>query len=87
LVTKSAREIAPGDRLAKTPLVQELAYVPHAPAATIKGRVIAGPDETFSEIASLQVVVINRGRREGMEVGHVLALYPRQAARDPCQRS
>ena len=75
LVTKSAREIAPGDRLAKTPLVQELAYVPHAPAATIKGRVIAGPDETFSEIASLQVVVINRGRREGMEVGHVLALY------------
>jgi len=75
LVTKSAREIAPGDRLAKTPLVQELAYVPHPPAATIKGRVIAGPDETFSEIASLQVVVINRGRREGMEVGHVLALY------------
>jgi hypothetical protein len=75
LVTKTTREIAPGDRLAKTPLVQELAYVPHAPASMIKGRVIAGPDESFSEIASLQVVVINRGRREGMEVGHVLALY------------
>jgi hypothetical protein len=75
LLTKTAQEIAPGDRLAKTPAVQGLAYVPHAPDSPVKGRVIAGPSGTFSEIAPLQVVIINRGRREGMQIGDVLALY------------
>jgi len=75
LFTKSAQEIEPGDRLARTPATQSLAYVPHAPTSPVKGRVIAGPSETFSEIAPLQVVIINRGRREGMQVGDVLALY------------
>jgi hypothetical protein len=75
LVTKATREIAPGDRLARMPPAPALAYVPHAPAPQLKGRVMAGPEGRFSEIASLQVVVINRGRREGIEVGHVLALY------------
>jgi hypothetical protein len=75
LLTKAVQEIAPGDRLAKAPPTQSLSYVPHAPRNSIKGRVIAGPDDSVSEIGSLQVVIINRGRREGMEIGHVLALY------------
>jgi hypothetical protein len=75
LLTKAIQEIAPGDRLAKAPPSQSLSYVPHAPRNSIKGRVIAGPDDSVSEIGSLQVVIINRGRREGMEIGHVLALY------------
>lgn len=75
VLTKAVQEIAPGDRLARTPPVQALSYVPHAPASGIKGRIIAGPDDSVSEIAPHHVVVINRGRREGMEVGHVLALY------------
>jgi hypothetical protein len=75
LVTKATREIAPGDRLAKAPPAPALAYVPHAPQPQLKGRVMAGPEGRFSEIASLQVVVINRGRREGIEIGNVLALY------------
>jgi len=75
LLTKAVKEIAPGDRLAVPSPVQALSYVPHAPSSAIKGRVIAGPDDSVSEIASLQVVVINRGHREGMEIGHVLALY------------
>jgi hypothetical protein len=75
LLTKSVAEIAPGDRLAKSPPVEALSYVPHAPASMIKGRVIAGPGDTVTEIGSKQVVIINRGSREGMEIGHVLALY------------
>jgi hypothetical protein len=75
LLTKAIQEIAPGDRLAKTPASQSLSYVPHAPGNSIKGRVIAGPDDSVSEIGSKQVVIINRGSREGIEIGHVLALY------------
>ena len=75
LLTKAIQEIAPGDRLAKTPPSQSLSYVPHAPGNSIKGRVIAGPDGSVSEIGSRQVVIINRGSREGIEIGHVLALY------------
>ncbi len=75
LLTKATKEISPGDRLAKTPPAQGLYYVPHAPAGLIKGRVIAGPDDTVTEIGSKQIVIINRGSREGMEIGHVLALY------------
>jgi len=75
LLTKAVQEIAPGDRLAKTPPARALSYVPHAPASSIKGRVIAGPNDSVSEIGSKEIVIINRGSREGMEIGHVLALY------------
>ena len=75
LITKTAQEIAPGDRLARLPAVQGLAYVPHAPDSPVKARIIAGPSGTFSEIAPLQVVIINHGRREGTQIGDVLALY------------
>ncbi|HEX4985925.1 MAG TPA: LysM peptidoglycan-binding domain-containing protein [Burkholderiales bacterium] len=75
LLTHAVQEIVPGDRLAKVAAPQTMAYVPHAPASQIRGRVIAGPGDSVSEIASKQVVIINRGSREGMEIGHVLALY------------
>jgi hypothetical protein len=83
LMTKAVREIAPGDRLAKMPPAPGLSYVPHAPSSMIKGRVIAGPDNTVSEIAPMQVVVLNRGSREGIEIGHVLALYHDRTAVTP----
>jgi hypothetical protein len=75
LLTKATQEIAPGDRLARAPAAQPLSYVPHAPESQIKGRIIAGPDDSVSEIGSQFVVIINRGSRDGMEIGHVLALY------------
>ena len=75
VLTKATQEIAPGDRLAKVPMEKAPSYVPHAPASVIKGRVIAGPNDSFSEIGSKEIVIINRGRREGIEIGHVLALY------------
>ncbi len=83
ILTRSKQEIAPGDRLAKVAATQSLSYVPHAPSAKITGRIIAGPDDSFSEISSKQIVIINRGQREGMEVGHVLALYRDRPAVKP----
>jgi hypothetical protein len=75
VLTKAIQEIAPGDRLAKTQQALAMSYVPHAPAGQVKGRIIAGPNDSVSEIGSKEVVIINRGSREGMEIGHVLALY------------
>ncbi len=83
LLTKSIQEIVPGDRLARTPPAEALSYAPHAPPAEVKGRIIAGPDDSVSDIGPLQVVVINRGRREAMEVGHVMALYRDRPAVTP----
>ena len=49
-------------------------FVPHAPKAKTTGRIIAVM-EGVTQIGQHQVVVINKGKREGMEVGHVLAVY------------
>jgi hypothetical protein len=39
------------------------------------GKVIAGPNSSVTEIGPQMVVVLNRGAREGLETGNVLALY------------
>lgn len=74
-ITKSVQEIAPGDRLVKAPPFSALPFVPRAPNAKIRARIIASSDNSVSEVGPQSVVIINRGTREGMEVGHVLALY------------
>lgn len=74
-ITKSNQEITPGNRLVKAPETQALPYIPHAPDGKIKGKVIAASDSSVSEIGPQSVVVLNRGARDGLEVGNVLALY------------
>lgn len=74
-ITKAVQEIAPGDRLVKTPPFSALPFVPRAPGAKINARIIASSDNSVSEVGPQSIVIINRGAREGMEVGHVLALY------------
>jgi hypothetical protein len=74
-ITRAVQEIAPGDRLVKAPPVSALPFVPRAAAAGLEGKIIAAADDRVSEVGPQSVVVINRGAREGVEVGHVLALY------------
>lgn len=74
-ITKSVLEIAPGDRLVKIMPTPELRYIPHAPSRLIRGKVIAAPHSSVTEIGPQMVVVLNRGAREGLETGNVLALY------------
>lgn len=74
-IMKANKEIVPGDRLARTPPFSALPFVPRPPASQINAKIIAAGDEQVSEVGPQSVVVINKGSREGLEVGHVLALY------------
>lgn len=74
-VLRARQEITTGDRLVLSPPSDVLAYVPRPAVAGATGLVISAPDTVVSEIGQHQVVVLNRGAREGVEVGTVYALY------------
>lgn len=74
-ITKSVLEITPGDRLVKIVPTPMLPYIPRAPSRQLKGKVIAASHSSVTEIGPQMVVVLNRGAREGLETGNVLALY------------
>ena len=71
-IKKSAQEINRGDFL--TPAVEAAlpSYSPRAPEKTVKGAIISIP-AGVAETGQYSIVVINRGKRDGLEVGHVLA--------------
>ncbi len=71
-IRKSVQEINRGDFL--TPAVESAlpSYSPRAPEKTVKGSVIAIPSGV-AETGQYSIVVLNRGKRDGLEVGHVLA--------------
>lgn len=78
-ITRSKSEARIGDRL--LPAVGEnfdASFQPRAPAQEVHGRIIAVLGGV-SQIGQHQVVVVNRGQREGMEPGHVLAVYQKGA--------
>ncbi len=68
------QEAAVGDRLAPLPSGDLSAYQPHAPSAAVNGRVVSVYGEALSA-GQNQIVAINRGTRDGMERGHVLAVW------------
>ncbi|WJW75620.1 LysM peptidoglycan-binding domain-containing protein [Thiohalobacter sp. IOR34] len=71
-LTRTSREVNIGDRL--MPVEEDeihLSFLPHPPQPGLRGQIISVLDGV-SQIGQYQVVVINRGKREGMEVGHVL---------------
>jgi hypothetical protein len=67
------REIGKGDRLVAAGPLTLISYAPHAPAASVQGRIIATRDG-LGETGPQHVVTLNRGKRDGLEPGHVLAL-------------
>lgn len=77
VLTSSVQEVEVGDKLVAAGRPQPVNYAPHAPAAQIKGRVIGiyGGVAKVGEAGPQQVISINRGKADGVEVGHVLALY------------
>ena len=68
-------EIRPGDRLLPAPSRSYTNYVPHAPQAALNARVtsIYG-DAAVAAAGANQVITINRGEKNGVQVGHVLQL-------------
>ncbi len=75
------QEIGKGDKLIAAGRPQVPNYAPHAPRSQISGRVISiyGGVGTVSEGARNAVVTLNRGKADGLEVGHVLALLRKGA--------
>jgi len=74
-IVKSPREIYAGDYLLPAPPEVRLDnYVPHAPEKKIDARIIAAYGG-LHEVGGYSIVAISRGRRDGLEVGHVLAIY------------
>jgi hypothetical protein len=49
-------------------------FYPSAPSGDLNGYIIA-VEGGVSQVGAMDVVVINQGEREGLEVGHVLAIY------------
>ena len=73
-ISKARQEINRGDRLMPAREVSLPSYVPHAPDKPISG-VIMSVDGGVSELGQYQIITINRGSRDGVEVGHVLASF------------
>lgn len=74
-VVSARQEIGTGDRLVQAPASDVRSYMPRPAKAGMNGIVMSAADNVISEIGQQQVVVINRGAREGIEVGSVFALY------------
>lgn len=72
-ITKAVQELSRGDRLVPSPGVVFANYAPHAPNKDIKGRVLSAYGGV-AEMGRNSVFAINRGTRDGLEPGHVLAL-------------
>ena len=74
-IVKSKNEIAAGDRLLPSPAPEYLSYVPHAPQAQVNAAVVSiYGDASVLYASQNQVVAINKGAQDHMEVGTVLKL-------------
>ena len=73
-VTSTRLEAVVGDRLSPVPQQELVAYVPRAPANPVDGRIVGLYGDGL-RAGQNQVVSINRGQRDGIERGHVLALW------------
>lgn len=72
-VTLAKEEIARGDRLLPAPPPEIINYAPHRPEQNVAARVVSIYGGV-SEGGVHSVVALNRGKSEGLEIGHVVAL-------------
>jgi len=77
VLTSAVREVEAGDKLVAAGQPQPVNYAPRAPATQIRGRVMSiyGSLGKVGEAGPQSIISINRGRADGIEPGHVLALY------------
>lgn len=75
LIKKSAREIQKGDRLMLTAESEVgLNYFPRPPETQVTGRIIRVMGGV-TQIGQRDIVVIDKGSADGLEVGHTLDIY------------
>ncbi len=73
-IAKAVAEINRGDRLVQLREGELSNFVPHAPDKPLRGRILA-VYSGVAEAGPAAIVTLNRGSRDGLELGHVLALY------------
>src|SRR5450631_1553921 len=73
VMTESARETELGDKLFAGGVDVPLDFIPSSPKVKVNGRIMAVSDGV-TIIGQYQVVVINRGARDGLAPGNVLAV-------------
>jgi hypothetical protein len=73
-ISSTRLEAGVGDRLSPVPQQDLTAYVPRAPANPVDGRIVSIYGDGL-QAGQNQVVSLNRGQRDGIERGHVLALW------------
>ena len=73
-VVSSKEEMRAGDRLLPEPPREYRSYVPHAPDIPVDARVVSIYGDSVRFAGKNQIVVINKGLRDGIENGQVLSL-------------
>lgn len=74
MLRNTNREVLTGDRLLPVDDGEnEMNFFPHSPENAVNGRIISVFDGV-SQVGQYQIVVLNLGRRESTEVGHVLEI-------------
>jgi LysM repeat protein len=74
IMTESTRESLAGDKLIPGGVDVPLDFVPSAPRAKTNGRIIS-VSNGVSIIGQYEVVVVNRGARDGLAPGNVLGVF------------
>jgi hypothetical protein len=76
-LTSVTQEVGSGDHLLAAGEPQVVNYAPHAPNVFMRGRVIGiyGGLDKVGEAGPLSILTLNRGKTDGVEIGHVFALY------------
>jgi hypothetical protein len=78
VLSSAVQEVVAGDKLVAAIRTLPPTYAPHSPTTNIKGKVISiygGMTRGVGEAGTQSIITINRGKSDGLEVGHVLALY------------
>jgi nucleoid-associated protein YgaU len=73
-VVSVKQEMAVGDRLLPVPPTPILNYVPHPPENQVNARIVSVYGGV-SQAGQNQIVTVNRGKKDGLDLGTVLELY------------
>lgn len=73
LMTDSTREVLQGDKVFPESVDVNVDFVPHAPSSDVDAAIIGVRSQTV--MGQYQVVALNRGASQGLEAGHILAVY------------